>query len=118
MNFADLVALVKDEPVFETALLLAGNANPADVRRQLSRWQKAGKIYQLRRGLYSLAPPFQKTIPHPSRGPGWNATGWTRRPFGWFSTGSPDGSTGRRLQKVTFHSGDLRRTVTNPLNEM
>ncbi len=65
MKFDELVELVGNEPVFETTLLLAGDANPADVRRQLSRWQKAGKIFQLRRGLYSLAPPFQKTIPHP-----------------------------------------------------
>jgi predicted transcriptional regulator of viral defense system len=35
------------------------------VRRQLSRWTKAGWIYQLRRGLYVLAPPFQKVKPHP-----------------------------------------------------
>ncbi|MBU1748407.1 MAG: hypothetical protein KKA73_12020, partial [Chloroflexi bacterium] len=25
----------------------------------------AGRLYQLRRGLYALAPPFQKTRPHP-----------------------------------------------------
>jgi predicted transcriptional regulator of viral defense system len=35
------------------------------VRRQLSRWTKAGHLYQLRRGLYALAPPFQKVKPHP-----------------------------------------------------
>ncbi len=29
------------------------------------RWRQAGKIYQLRRGLYCLAPPFQKVKPHP-----------------------------------------------------
>ena len=36
-----------------------------DIRRQLSRWKTSGKIYQLRRGLYCLAPPFQKVKPHP-----------------------------------------------------
>ena len=65
MEFTHLVRIVGDEPVFETGLLLSGNVNPADVRRQLSRWKKAGKIYQLRRGLYSLASPFQKVKPHP-----------------------------------------------------
>lgn len=65
MNFQQLVEIVGDEPVFETGLLLAGDVDPADVRRQLSRWTKAGRIYQLRRGLYTLAPPFQKVKPHP-----------------------------------------------------
>lgn len=54
-----------DEPVFEAGLLLAGDVDPSDVRRQLSRWVNAGRLYQLRRGLYALAPPFQKIRPHP-----------------------------------------------------
>ena len=65
MVFPELVDIVGEEPVFETGLLLAGDANPRDIRRQLSRWRQAGKIYQLRRGLYCLAPPFQKVKPHP-----------------------------------------------------
>jgi len=65
MEFDRLVEIVGEEPVFETGLLLAGDVNSADVRRQLSRWTKAGRIWQLRRGLYSLAPPFQKVKPHP-----------------------------------------------------
>jgi predicted transcriptional regulator of viral defense system len=65
MEFQELLDIIHDEPVFDTGLLLAGDAKPTDVRRQLSRWNKAGKIYQLRRGLYSLAPPFQKKVPHP-----------------------------------------------------
>ena len=65
MEFSALIKIVGEEPVFETGLLLAGDVDPAHVRRQLSRWMKAGKIYQLRRGLYALAPPFQKIKPHP-----------------------------------------------------
>jgi len=65
MEFAELVEIIGDEPVFDTGLLLAGDANPREIRRQLSRWRQAGKIYQLRRGLYCLAPPFQKVKPHP-----------------------------------------------------
>ncbi|MBI1881002.1 MAG: hypothetical protein HYR94_22710 [Chloroflexi bacterium] len=65
MEFARLLEIVGDEPVFETGLLLAGEVDPKDVRRQLSRWTRAGRLYQLRRGLYSLAPPFQKIKPHP-----------------------------------------------------
>lgn len=65
MEFARLLEIVGNEPVFETGLLLAGEVDPKDVRRQLSRWTKAGRLYQLRRGLYTLAPPFQKVKPHP-----------------------------------------------------
>ena len=65
MEFTHLVQLVGDEPVFETGLLLAGDVHPRDMRRQLSRWVKAGRLYQLRRGVYALAPPFQKVKPHP-----------------------------------------------------
>lgn len=65
MVFTRLVEIVGDEPVFETGLLLAGDVDPNDVRRQLSRWMKARRIYRLRRGLYALAPPFQKIRPHP-----------------------------------------------------
>jgi len=55
MEFARLLEIVADEPVFESGLLLAGGVNPGDVRKQLSRWTKAGQLYQLRRGLYALA---------------------------------------------------------------
>ena len=65
MRFEDLLGIVGSEPVFETGLLLAGDVDPVDVRRQLSRWTRAGRLYQLRRGLYALAPPFQKVRPHP-----------------------------------------------------
>ncbi|MFZ2098514.1 MAG: hypothetical protein WAV05_17920 [Anaerolineales bacterium] len=65
MEFTELVEIIGEEPIFETGLLIAGNANPLDIHRQLSRWTQVGKIYQLRRGLYTLAPPFQKVNPHP-----------------------------------------------------
>jgi predicted transcriptional regulator of viral defense system len=65
MEFIDLLSLVGNQPVFETALLLAGDVDPDNIRRQLSRWVKAGRIKQLRRGLYTLAPPYQKVAPHP-----------------------------------------------------
>lgn len=65
MNFSRLLEIVGDEPVFETGLLLAGKVNPADIRRQLTRWTQTGRLYQLRRGLYALAPPYQKVVPEP-----------------------------------------------------
>lgn len=65
MEFERLLKIVGDEPLFETGLLLAGNIDKNDVRRQLSRWTKTGRVFQLRRGLYTLAPPYQKVKPHP-----------------------------------------------------
>ncbi|GAB4505599.1 MAG: hypothetical protein Fur0043_25950 [Anaerolineales bacterium] len=65
MNFEQLLALVGDQPLFETSLLLAGEVNPDYVRLQISRWVRAGRLIQLRRGLYALAPPYQKVKPHP-----------------------------------------------------
>ena len=65
MKFEKLLALVGDQPVFETGLLLAGEVDSNDVRRQLSRWARSGRIRQLRRGLYTLAPPYQNVVPHP-----------------------------------------------------
>ena len=65
MEFTTLLEIVSDEPVFETGILLAGDIDPADVRRQLSRWTSAGRLYRLRRGVYALAPPYHKVKPHP-----------------------------------------------------
>jgi len=60
-----LLALVAGEPVFSSALLLAGEVSTAQVRLQLSRWVKAGRLLQLRRGFYALAPTWRKVEPHP-----------------------------------------------------
>jgi len=65
MEFSRLIELVGDEPVFRTEILLAGAVDPNDVRRQLSRWVSAGRLYQLRRGVYALMPPFQRVRAHP-----------------------------------------------------
>ena len=65
MKFESLLFLIGDQPLFETGLLLAGDVDPDDIRRQLSRWVSSGKIRQLRRGLYMLEPPFQTVAPHP-----------------------------------------------------
>jgi predicted transcriptional regulator of viral defense system len=65
MYFGELLRIVGREPVFEPGLLLAGDADPKYVRRQLSGWVQSGKLWQLRRGLYAVAPPHQKVSPHP-----------------------------------------------------
>lgn len=67
MDFERLLEIVGDEPIFETGFLLAGVSDPNSLRQQLSRWTQARRLYQLRRGVYTLAPPFQKTKPNPFR---------------------------------------------------
>jgi len=65
MEFDKVLEITDNEPVFETGLLLAGDVDPNHIRRQLTRWTNAGRIIQLRRGLYTLAPPYQKVKPNP-----------------------------------------------------
>ncbi len=65
MKWEKLLALVGNEPVFSSALLLAGPGSAGQVRLQLSRWVKTGRLIQLRRGVYSLAPAWRKVEPHP-----------------------------------------------------
>lgn len=65
MKWETLLTLVADEAVFASALLLSGNESVRQVRLQLSRWVKAGRLLQLRRGVYALAPTWRKVEPHP-----------------------------------------------------
>lgn len=48
-------------PLFETSLLFAGEQTRHQAQRQLSDWANAGKVVQLRRGLYTLP----ESSPHP-----------------------------------------------------
>jgi hypothetical protein len=76
MEFNALLNLVGDDPLFESSLLLAGDIDPRIVQLQLSRWVNRGRIHQLRRGLYAIAPPYQKVQPHPMSvcSPPWHTT--------------------------------------------
>jgi len=65
MQFQDLLELLSGEPLFETGLLLAGKTDADYVRVQLSRWTAQGRLLQLRRGLYVVAPPYRTREPHP-----------------------------------------------------
>jgi predicted transcriptional regulator of viral defense system len=65
MKWESLLILVADEAVFPSGLLLSGNESVRQVRLQLSRWVKAGRLLRLRRGLYALAPTWRKVEPHP-----------------------------------------------------
>lgn len=65
MNFAELLSIVEDEPVFETGWLMTGRPHDPGLPAQLSRWTRSGRLHQLRRGLYSLAPPYRKVVADP-----------------------------------------------------
>lgn len=65
MKYEELLGITASEPVFASTLLLTLGEDPAEVRKQLSRWNRAGKIIQLRRGLYTLAEPYRKITPEP-----------------------------------------------------
>lgn len=65
MKYDRLLEVVGREPVFHSSILMAGEVNPADLGRQLSRWVKSGRLIQLRRSLYTLPEQFRKTTPHP-----------------------------------------------------
>lgn len=47
-------------PVIDTENLFAGISNPDSIEVQISRWKNAGKIIQLKRGMYLLAEPYRK----------------------------------------------------------
>jgi predicted transcriptional regulator of viral defense system len=64
MKLCDLLALIGGATLFDASTLLAGPDSPAEVRRQLSRWVASGRVIQLRRGLYVLAPPFARASPN------------------------------------------------------
>lgn len=65
MKWPDVMALISREPVFRSSLLLSGTVSTAQIRLQLARWVQSGRLIQLRRGLYVLAPPWRKVEPHP-----------------------------------------------------
>jgi predicted transcriptional regulator of viral defense system len=65
MNYGKLLDITRNSQVFPSSLLLAGRSTAGSVRRQLDRWVKSGRLLQLRRGVYSVAPPYQAEAPHP-----------------------------------------------------
>lgn len=59
MKFDELVAKCQDLPCFCTGMLAAGE-NLDQVRVQLDRWVKAGKLVRIHRGWYTLADPWRR----------------------------------------------------------
>lgn len=65
MKWKNFLNVVSDEPVFTSSILQVGSVSPERIQQQLVRWVKAGRIIQLRRGVYTLAEPYRKVSPHP-----------------------------------------------------
>ena len=60
MKFDDLLSRVNKLPVFETEMLLSGVSESGAIKVQISRWEKAGKLVQLKRGIYLLSEAYRK----------------------------------------------------------
>ena len=65
MNIAELSDRVSAGGLFRTGQILSGRKRPADIRRQLGRWVKNGRVQQLRRGVYVLQKPYSASAVHP-----------------------------------------------------
>lgn len=65
MKWGNLLSEVGQEPVFRAGFLAASCKSIPEMRLQLSRWVKAGKLIQLRKGLYTLPKPYSKVAAHP-----------------------------------------------------
>lgn len=63
MKWKTLLSLIGGETLFDSSALLSGADPPSEVHRALSRWTAAGRLVQLRRGLYVLAPPYARRPP-------------------------------------------------------
>lgn len=61
MEFEDFLKKVSKLAVIDAEALYSGTANRASIEVQLSRWHKAGKLIQLKRGLYVLSETYRKT---------------------------------------------------------
>lgn len=60
MKLEEFLEKVGKLPVIQTELLLAGIPDQRSLKVQISRWQKAGNLIQLRRGIYVLAEPYRR----------------------------------------------------------
>ena len=60
MEFKDFIQKYGNLPIIETENLFAGISDPRAIQVQISRWEKSGRLIQLRRGIYLLAEPYRK----------------------------------------------------------
>lgn len=58
MRFEEFAAQTSALKLFESSLAFPFYQSPQQAQRQLSDWTRAGKLIQLRRGLYAFPPPY------------------------------------------------------------
>ncbi len=61
MKLENLITKMAGIPVIDTEFLLIGSDKVDSIKVQISRWEKTGKIIQLKRGIYVLAESYRKT---------------------------------------------------------
>lgn len=61
MRWEEFINITSELAVIDTEILLAGVTNTTAIKVQISRWQKSGRLIQLKRGLYLLAESYRKT---------------------------------------------------------
>ena len=64
MKFEDLLEKVSGLPAFTVRFLAAGE-NLAQVRLQINRWVRDGKLIKIHKGLYTTARPYKKVPSEP-----------------------------------------------------
>jgi predicted transcriptional regulator of viral defense system len=60
MKWDTFIKLNKEFPVVDTELFHTTEHKPESINVQISRWEKAGKLVQVKRGIYLLAEPYRK----------------------------------------------------------
>ena len=65
MRFQTVVPQLKRLPLFDSGVLSAYADDTTEVQHHLADWVRAGKVVQLKRGLYALAKPYRSIPPHP-----------------------------------------------------
>ena len=61
MKWDEFLKQVRHLPVIESEMLLTGTADPSAISVQLVRWARAGKLVQVKRGVYILSDIYRKT---------------------------------------------------------
>ncbi len=60
MRLEEFINATNGLPIIESEALCVGLPDPASFKVQLSRWEKSGKIIQLKRGVYLLGQTYRK----------------------------------------------------------
>ncbi|MFC1808165.1 hypothetical protein ACFL0T_07385 [Candidatus Omnitrophota bacterium] len=60
MKFEEFIKKTGDLPVIDSEILASGMPDPKAIKVQLCRWQRSGKVIQLKRGIYILAENYRK----------------------------------------------------------